>query len=269
MAHADAIGIIDAGMGGYTVVREVQRLMPGQDILYYGDSKNQPYGNRSEDAILHMTRQILDVMREEQVKLVAVACNTISTLIEKYQDDYPFPIFSIVEAGAKAAAESGADKIGVISTVFTDTTGAYANLIKQKRRDITVVSRGCEHLARLIEHGNFEQELLDAEVKKEIDKVLLEQPVTHLVLGCTHYPYVRENIHRLYPGLITIDPAAEQAKILQGYLSAHENSDRNDGLGRFDVYTTGSGEVYRDAARRMTLYPPQRVEEVPAPNPEK
>lgn len=214
------------------------------------------------------TKQILDVMREKEVKLVAVACNTISTLIEKYRSDYSFPIFSIVEAGAEAAVKSGADKIGVISTVFTDTTGAYTKLIKQKRPDITVVSQGCENLARLIEHGNFEQDVLDAEVKVEIDKVLAKEAVTHLILGCTHYPYIRENIHRMYPGLVTIDPAEEQAKILQRYLSVHKSLSCNDGTGKFYVYTTGSSETYRNAALRMTLYPPQRVEEVPAPIPE-
>lgn len=269
MECSDAIGIIDAGMGGYTVVRQVQRLMPQQNILYYGDSKNQPYGNRSEKAILSMTKQILDVMREKEVKLVAVACNTISTLIDKYSSDYPFPVFSIVEAGAEAAAQSGADKIGVISTVFTDSTGVYAKLIKKKCPDVTVVSQGCENLARLIEHGNFEQDILDAEVKKEIDKVLAKETVTHLILGCTHYPYIRENIHRLYPGLVTIDPAEEQAKILQRYLSAHKNPACNDATGRFYVYTTGSSAAYRNAALRMTLYPPQYIEEVPAPDPER
>ena len=265
---ARPIGVIDAGMGGYTVVRQVQQLMPHEDIIYYGDSVNQPYGNRRQDSILHMTRQILDFMKSRDVKLVAVACNTISTLIDEYRNDYDFPIFSIVEAGAHAAVESGAGKIGMFSTVFTADSRCYERLILQENPDAVVVSQGCRDLPRIIEHGDFDQAELDKEIKKEIDAILDRQPVTHLILGCTHFVYVRENIRRLYPTLATIDPAEEQGRILQRHLSDAGALTNGNGTGGFTVFTTGSVERYRNAAGRMTLHPPGTVSQVPAPNPE-
>lgn len=260
------IGVIDAGMGGYTVVREVQRLMPQERIVYYGDSANQPYGNSGKDVILHMARQILDAIAEQDVKLVAVACNTISTLIDDYREDHAFPIFSIVEAGARAAVESGAECIGMMSTVFTANSGCYERLIKKGNPDALVVSHGCRDLPRLIEHGGFDQELLDREVKKELDALMAKQPVTHLILGCTHFGYVRENILRYYPSLTLINPAEEQARILRGHLEQN-NALAQGGKGGFTVLTTGSVQSYREAAGRMTLYPPETVSQVPAPNP--
>ncbi len=263
---ARPIGVIDAGMGGYTVVREVQRLMPRESIVYYGDSANQPYGNRRGDVILHMARQILDDVQKRGVKLVAVACNTISTLIDDYRNQYAFPVFSIVEAGARAAVDSGAERIGMISTVFTANSGCYERLIKQERPDAVVVSQGCPDLPRLIEHGGFDQEMLDREIKKELDALLARQIVTHLILGCTHFGYVRENILRLYPFLTVIDPSEEQARILRHHLEQN-NALAERGRGGFQVLTTGSAQSYREAAGRMTLYPPETVTQVPAPDP--
>ena len=260
------IGIIDAGMGGYTVVRQVQSMIPNEDIIYYGDSFNQPYGNRDKASILHMARQILDFMKGQNVKLVAIACNTISTLLEEFRDDYPFPIFSIVEAGAQAAVDSGSDKIGMISTVFTANSGCYQQLIRKGKPQAIFVPKGCQDLPRLIEHGNFDQDELDLEVRKEVDAVFAVQDVSHLILGCTHFGFVRKNIERFYPSLTVIDPAEEQGKRLKQFLEEN-NMLTESGKGNFRVFTTGSPERYREAAGRMTLYPPARVDAVSPPNP--
>ncbi len=264
---ARPVGVIDAGMGGYTVVRQVQELMPKEDIIYYGDSYNQPYGNREKSSILHMARQIFDFMRGQNVKLVAVACNTISALIDEYRHEYPYPIFSIVEAGARAAVDSGATDIGMIGTMFTANSRCYDRLILRDRPEATVVSQGCPDLPRLIEHGDFEQDVLDREVQKEVGAVFARRPVSHLILGCTHFVYVRENIRRFYPSLVTINPAEEQGKILKRHLE-ETGAFNPGGKGSFRVYTTGSTDRYRDAAIRFTLHPPGTVAQVPAPNPD-
>lgn len=263
---ARPVGVIDAGLGGYTVVRQIQRLMPEDDIIYYGDSLNQPYGNREKASILHMARQIFMFMESRNVKLVAVACNTISTLIDEYRNDYGYPVFSLVEAGARAAAEAGAKDIGMIGTVFTANSRCYERLVSRENPLATVTGQGCPDLARLIEHG-CDLAALDREVKKEIDALLFRKTVSHLILGCTHFVYVRDAIRRMYPSLTAIDPAEAQAVILRQYLQK-TGALNSGGRGGFRVFTTGNIERYQAAASRMTLYPPQSVELVPAPDPD-
>ena len=116
------IGIFDSGVGGYTVARALQKALPKEDVIYYGDGCNAPYGNRSKEDIVHLVRQILDFMASKQVKAVGIACNTISTLIDEFTG-YDFPIFSIVQAGADEVVRCAPAKVGVLSTCFTAQTG--------------------------------------------------------------------------------------------------------------------------------------------------
>lgn len=130
------------GLGGYTVVKELQRLLPKEDIIFLGDGKNQPYGNRSEKDILCLTHQCLDFLKDKHVKVVAVACNTISTLIDKYQPDYEFRIFSIVQAGSTDVIKLGLRQVGILSTVFTANSGCYDRLIHQETAADSGLSSG-------------------------------------------------------------------------------------------------------------------------------
>ena len=259
------IGVFDAGIGGFTVVKEMQELMPAEDLIYYADSANMPYGNRSEEEILFMTRQIQDFMAEQGVKAVAVACNTISTLIDKYRDGYPFKIFSVVEAGsASAAAIKELKSVGMIGTVFTAQTKCYNRLIGALRPDVQVTGAGCPNLARLIDSGNLAPEVIDPELRKAVDSILSQAAVTHLILGCTHYPMVSEHLNRLYPGLKLINPAREEALAVKNYL-AGQGWLKEEGKGSFTVNTTGEPALALAAAQRFGLKMPNLVLKVPAP----
>lgn len=182
------IGVMDAGLGGYTVVKELQRLLPKEDIIFYGEGKNQPYGNRSQEEILHLTRQCLDYLKDKQVKVVAVACNTISTLIDAYQPYYDFKIFSIVKAGSDDAVAMGLNQVGVLSTMFTAESGCYERLIQQERPETKVYAQGCPMLARIIEDGGFDQKRIDEELKKTLGHLAAEHPdLDALILECTNF----------------------------------------------------------------------------------
>ena len=111
------IGVIDSGIGGFSVARKVQKLMPHENLLYLGDGANTPYGNHSAEEILTMTRYMLRFMEEHSVKALLVACNTISCLIDQYRDEMSCPVLSVVQAGADAVAQLPAQKVGVISTL--------------------------------------------------------------------------------------------------------------------------------------------------------
>ena len=184
---------MDGGLGGFTVVKELQKILPEEDIIYLGDGKNNPYGNRSGEDIVHLTKQCLNFLKEKRVKAVAVACNTISTMIDHYQPDYDFKIFSIVQAGSDDAVRMDLQQIGVLSTVFTAKTECYAHLIHQRKPQMNVYAQGCPMLARLIEDGDFDRSRIDAELRKTLGGLMERYPtLDSLVFGCTHFPLVQE-----------------------------------------------------------------------------
>lgn len=262
------IGVMDAGLGGYTVVKELQALLPNEDIIFFGDGKNQPYGNRSEGDILHLSRQCLDFLKEHHVKAVAVACNTISTLIDRYQPDYDFRIFSIVQAGSDDVIRLGLRRVGLLSTIFTANSGCYDRLIHQALPQTKVYPQGCPRLARIIEDGGFDQDRIDTELGETLGCLAQAHPdLDSLILGCTHFPMVSENIRKLYPQFTRlINPAATQARLIKEYLES-EDALNVAGEGYFRVYTTSDREFYRSMTERIGLKPPVSVELVQAPIP--
>ncbi len=268
------IGIIDSGIGGYSVTRRVQSILPHEDLLYLGDGANNPYGNHTEQDILTMTRYMLRFMEEKQVKILLVACNTISCLIRQYEGDMSCPVLSVVQAGADAVREEDFHRVGVISTVFTARHGSYPRTMAQTVPEVEVVSHGCKNLASMVERHAWDPDvtpIIDAELKKEFN-TLLSQNVEACVLGCTHFPLVEENIRRLFPDLYLIDPALKMAQAARGYLEENGLLNDSNRPGRLDIYTTSSVEEYTVRAARMGLrpvssvqfYPPMRLETVPA-----
>lgn len=265
MNNKGPIGVMDAGWGGMTVVKELQKILPNEDIIFYGDGENQPYGNRPKDEILNLTHQCMDFLRDKDAKVVAVACNTISTLIDEYKGDYDIPIFSLVKAGSDDVIESGLKNVGLLATMFTAQSGCYEKLIHQSAPDVNVYAQGCPMLARIIEDGDFDQKKIRDELSKTLGHLASEHPeLNALILGCTHYYMVKDNIKDMYPQFTKfVYPAATQAKQIKAYL------EHNDGLnpcgnGTFSLYTTSDVDVYRNMARLVGLEP-KNVELVPAP----
>ncbi|MDY3868357.1 MAG: glutamate racemase [Pyramidobacter sp.] len=265
MDRNSPIGVFDTGVGGFTVVREMQKILPHEDIIYFADSANMPYGNRKQDDILHLTRQILDFMATQNVKAVAVACNTISTLIDHYRNDYPFKIFSVVEAGSAYTASLDIDCVGMMGTVFTAQSKCYNRLINAVKPNMKVACAGCPNLARFIDSGDLRPEVIDPELRAALGTILEQAPVKHLILGCTHYPLVSEHLNRLYPDITLIDPAHEQVMAVKRYL-AEKDWLKDSGKGTFVLNTSGDPE-FCTAAARFGLNPPAAAHKVPAPKP--
>ena len=268
MDRSAPIGILDTGVGGYTVIRELQRTLPREDLIFYGDGKNVPYGNRSGEDILHLARQCLDFLAEKGVKLAVVACNTISALIDEYQGDYPFPIFSIVQAGSDEAVRRHPGAIGVYSTVFTARSRCFERLIAQTDSKTKVFVQGSVGLAALIESGRLEGEALEAELERSLGQLAAAHPeLDTLVLGCTHYPIVSGQISRLYPQFRhLIDPAEALVRKLRRCLEEDGGLNR-EGKGHLEVFTSGDCEKYTRMARLLGLKLSHPVSWVPAPTP--
>ena len=208
------IGIIDSGIGGFSVARRVRRQLPHENLLYFGDGGNNPYGNHTAGEILSLTRYMLDFMHQRKVKALLVACNTISCLINEYRREMDCPVLSVVQAGAESVAHLPQKRVGVISTCFTASTGCYPALIAQLSPEKQVFSRGYKNLAAMVEHG-ASQQAIDEELRENLDDLVHHDEVECCLLACTHYPLVEDHIHRLYPQLQLVDPADRMAQELE------------------------------------------------------
>lgn len=268
MTHPTSpIGVLDSGIGGFSVVRQVQRLLPAEDLLYFGDGAHIPYGNHSEETITAMARYMFRFMEEQGVKALLVACNTISCVLDRCGDAVSCPVFSAVRAGAEAAARLEVDKIGVISTVFTHNSRIYPRTIQAlSPRKLVVLSCGCPDLARLVEHSLGDpagMARVEENLRQELDPMVREEKVDCCLLGCTHYPLVTDSIHKLYPGLPLIDPAEEMARALKDRLDREGLSSPRTSPGTLAVYTTGAVEEYALRAAQVGLERVSKVEYYP------
>lgn len=246
------IGVMDSGVGGLTVVRQLQRLLPGEDIVYIGDSANCPYGNRAMDDICALSVLMLRRLAEQDVKCVAIACNTISTLAVRLRPEFSFPIVSIVESGVDYVVREKLPRVGLLATEFTVSTGAYDRLIRADAPDCKIVSKGSPLLAALIDRGDFDRKAIDAEIKLQVGDILAREPVEDLLLACTHFPLAEENFRRCFPALRLIDPAAAQAAAVRDLLAVRDMINPQQ-RGTLTLATTGDGAVYDAVAARLGL----------------
>ncbi len=262
------IGVLDSGIGGFSVARQLQRLLPGEDLIYFGDGANIPYGNHSRERIVTLARYMFDFMEERRVKALLVACNTISCVIEDCKDAVSCPAINAVQAGADAVAELDVEKVGVISTVFTHNSRVYPRRINEHSpKKIVVLSCGCPDLARLVEHNLANPEGMrdvEANLKLELDDMVLRDQIQACVLGCTHYPLVEDSIRKLYPGLHLIDPAVRMAQDTRAYLERTGLKKEGDTPGTLEIFTTGSVEEYKQRARQVGLTRVTGVRSYPA-----
>lgn len=260
MSNNNAIGVMDSGVGGLTVVKELQKLLPQENIIYYGDTANCPYGNRSQDEIVKFAGGIIDFLQTNHVKLVAIACNTMSTVISQLQNHFEIEIIGIVKPAATYIAKLKPKKVGVVATVFTVETKEYDHLIDAFEPSISVTGQGSPHLAALIESGEFNYTKIDQEIKTEVDKLLAKSPeTTSIVLGCTHYPIVEDRFQALYPNIKFINPAHEQAIFVKEYLSHHDLLNDSNELSTFSIYTSGDPQKYEIIVNKLQLTTPKEI----------
>ena len=252
------IGVTDSGVGGLTVVQELQRQLPGEDLLYFGDSRNCPYGNKDRQTLVSLTTGMISTLAKGGLKLNALACNTTSPLAEEIAPCFPFPIFSVIEPICRAVALSGAESVGVLATVFTTQSGSYPEQIHRAAPGMVVYSQASPHLAALVDEGDLDSPLLREEIKDCMDALLAQGKMDRVILGCTHYPIVGHLFRELYPDITFLNPAAEQVKAIRRWLEEHDLLNRQE-RGSFSLYTTGQPEVYEATCRLLGITPPNGI----------
>lgn len=207
------IGFFDSGLGGLTCIPHLMKALPKEKMIYFGDTARTPYGSKATSTITSFSLQIGDFLVKNDVKMIVIACNTVSaTCLEDLQARFPkVPVVGIIEpAAAKIAQNCGIqNKVGIIGTKVTIGSGAYKDLIRQFNHRLDIFETACPAFVPLIEEGIIQSDIMDLTIKYYMDDFILENRLDTIVLGCTHYPLIRSNIQRLYPNLQIINPSEE------------------------------------------------------------
>ncbi|WP_282936767.1 glutamate racemase [Paenibacillus sp. RC67] len=209
-----AIAILDSGVGGLTVVKEVMRQLPQEKIIYFGDTARAPYGPRAPHEVVQYTHQIVDYLLQFQPKMVVIACNTATAVaLDEIRARLSIPVVGVIHPGARAAIKTTrSGVIGVIGTEGTIKSNAYEQALRQISPNIQVFSESCPKLATLVETGQFYTESTRKIVEQSLQRLKYE-PMDCLILGCTHYPFLSDVISEVMgPDVALISSADETAR---------------------------------------------------------
>ena len=262
------IGVIDSGLGGLTVVRELKNMLPSESIAYFGDNANCPYGNRSSEEILKLSSAMLDFLGNKGIKIAAIACNTISVLGSELQKRYDFPIVSIIEAACGYAAELKIKQIGIFATNFTINMGLYEKLLCRLNPEIKTCSIPSPTLASIVDEGQLDSPAARYEVKRLISELLDKCPdARYVILGCTHYPIVMDLFKAEAPFITFINPAQAQAEAVKALLKKNsllkqEPKDGKD-TARLEIFTSGKERQYHVVLEKLNISGPLTVTSAP------
>ena len=240
------IGIFDSGLGGLTVLRETMDLLPAEHLVYFGDSGRAPYGTKSKEVIVKYTFQDMNFLLSNNVKMLVMGCNTASACsLDKVRKSFQVPIIDVVGPGARAAASQTKNgKIGIIGTAATVGSKVYEKAILQHNPNLQVFSQACTMFVPLVEEGWWENDIAER-VCREYLEPLKACGVDTLVLGCTHYPFLKNTIQKVMgPDVVLVNSAVEVAKVVKETLA--ELSLANDGSSpaQYDFYTSDSVEKF-------------------------
>ncbi len=216
------IGVFDSGLGGLTALRELRRILPGEELVYFGDTGRVPYGTKGRETILRYARQDVAFLRTFDPKAIVVACGTVSAnALGELQEENQLPIFAVVTPAAQAAVEATRNKrVGLIGTSASIRSGAYEREMARLDPEIRVTAQACPLFVPLVENGRFRPGDRVAElVVEEYLTPIKEEGVDTLVLGCTHYPLLIDAIRSFMgPQVTLIDTGAVCANQAAGIL---------------------------------------------------
>lgn len=224
MSNSRPIGVFDSGIGGLTVVRAMTHQLPHENIVYFGDTARVPYGPKSPQVVREYAAQDTDVLLEHNVKMIVIACNTVSAVaLDVVQKRARVPVIGVIVPGAEAAVKATTKKrVGVIGTVGTINSNAYANAIRQLDASVQVFGQACPLFVPLAEEGWTTHKATELIAKEYLFPLTLEK-IDTLVLGCTHYPILKDIIGNvLHNGVTLIDSGEATAHAVADLLDEHD-----------------------------------------------
>lgn len=253
MANSDPIGIFDSGIGGLTVASSIVRRLPGESIVYLGDTARVPYGAKSPETVIRYARACAQKLMAYRIKALVVACNTASAYaLHALQHDLAIPVVGVIEPGSRrAVAVSRTGRIGVIATAGTVASGEYPAAIGDLAPEMRVLCRACPLFVPLVEEGWTEGELPELVARAYLSD-LVKDAIDTLVLGCTHYPLLRETIQRVVgPGIAIVDSAESTAEVLVELLEAADLLRSSDDPPERTFLVTDAPDGFASVGRRF------------------
>lgn len=254
MANGNPIGVFDSGVGGLAVVAEIRRLMPDEDLRYYADQAHFPYGAQDAETVRRYAVRVAGHLIHHGAKLIVVACNTASSVaLGALRETYPVPFVGIVPAVKPGALSSRSRRVGVLATEATFRTKVFADLVEQFAQGVTLVNLACPDLVAAVEAGDIHRGTLTDRIRTYLTP-LLAQGVDTLVLGCTHYSFLRSRIEEVVgPEVTVVDTSLPVARQVQRVL-VERDACKGDGVPGVVTYlTSGSMEELQTVVSR--LYP--------------
>ena len=265
-ADARPIGVFDSGVGGLTVLAELNRRLPAESTVYLGDNARTPYGPRPADDVRRFTTEAVEWLLAQDVKLLVLACNTATArALPDVRDLSPIPVLGVVRPGAVAAtAATRSRSVGVIATAGTVESGAYHDAIVEADPATRVTQQACPELVPMVEGGILDGRRAETVLRAYLEPMLAAHPqLDTLLLGCTHYPLLRAPIEAIVGrGVAVVDSAYTTALATEDLLDALGARAAAGPAPTHRVATTGSVEAFVDVARRLFGERLPRVESV-------
>lgn len=246
------VGVFDSGVGGLSVWREIARLVPHADLIYLADQAHCPYGTRSAQEIRSFSHGIVRFFVEQGADAVVVACNTASAAaLSSLRERFEIPIVGMEPALKPAAAGTRSGHVGVIATQVTFQGQLFASLMERFAQGVQVHTQVCPGLVERVEAGQIEDDETLVLLRRYLDP-LLKAGIDRLVLGCTHYPFLRPAIARVVGTSVEIvDPAAAVARQTERVLAQVRSDAQRDRRGKRILYTSGRLAPFRESVRRL------------------
>ena len=249
---ARPIGVFDSGLGGLTAVHSLWKILPEENLIYFGDTARVPYGGRSKETILKYARQDVRFLRSFDLKAILIACGTVTTTsLDTLQTENDLPIVGVVEPTCRRALlVTKTKKVGMIATLASVRSGAYEATLRRLDPTVEVICKPCPLFVPLVENGRFRRgDIVIETVAREYLEPLKETGIDTLILGCTHYPLLTEIIGDIMgPGVTLVSAGEESAFELKRMLKARNLRADEDRQGESEFYVSDRAEDFENIA---------------------
>lgn len=254
------IGIFDSGLGGLTILKTLSRVLPHEQLIYFGDTMNVPYGAKSKAAVTRFSLDIARFLQQQNVKLIVVACNTASALaLPELKKQIPLPILGVIDAGARQALRRTRNgHIAVIATEATVKSEAYPKALHQLQKSVRTVQRACPLFVPLIEEG-WQHPAAGEAIIADYLRPLVKSGADTLILGCTHYPVIKHKIAKYTGKQIQLVDAAQAVAEEVTECLTRSGQLRTSGRGGLRIYASDDTARFKRLAKHILGKPLTRV----------
>lgn len=247
-----AIGIFDSGFGGLTVMSAISKLLPNENLIYFGDTAHVPYGSKSKKIVTEFATKISKFLVKNNVKMIVIACNTASAFSLDYlKKNIKVPVIGVIKAGSVMAAQNTKNKrVGVIGTEGTVKSSAYEKEIKKYDNKINCFSKACPLFVPLVEegwnNGKITEDIINVYLKNLVDK-----KIDTIILGCTHYPLLKETIKKVIGKKINIIDSANAVALAVKALLTEKKLLRSSGKATYKFYVSDGPEKFKNIGSKF------------------